>query len=66
MGVAPLFLIILFTKLGSGDPNPNPVGPALLAFATFWPIIGLIMTGLILSCFKWLRQSGNSTDTNVS
>ena len=66
VGVAPLFLIILFAELGFGDPNPNPVGPALLAFATFWPIIGLIMTGLILSCFKWLRQSGNSTDTNVS
>jgi len=30
-GTGPLFLIILLSKLGIGDPNPNPVGPGILA-----------------------------------
>jgi hypothetical protein len=30
-GTGPLNLIILLSKMGIGDPNPNPVGPGILA-----------------------------------
>ncbi|MGB0656146.1 MAG: hypothetical protein ACPGMQ_11985 [Pirellulales bacterium] len=63
VGVAPLLLIILFASLGFGDPNPNPVGPALLAVATFWPSIGLIMTGWRTSK-RHRRKSENSTNAS--
>jgi len=39
-GWGPLVAIILLAMLGLWpDPNPNPVGPGLLFFLTFWPAI---------------------------
>lgn len=46
-GTGPLFLIIALAKLGIGDPNPNPIGPGLLAALTFWPSIGMILYGAV-------------------
>ncbi len=38
LGWSPLLLVILLAALGLWpDPNPNPVGPGLLFFLTFWP-----------------------------
>jgi len=53
VGSGPLLLVILLASLGFGDPNPNPVGFGILAFFTFWPSIGLIIAGLILSLFSY-------------
>jgi hypothetical protein len=41
-GTAPLLLVLKFSK----DPNPNPVGPGILSFLTFWPGLALAVTGL--------------------
>ena len=30
------------------DPNPNPIGPGLLAFFTFWPAVACIAVGVVL------------------
>lgn len=48
LGVGPLLLIILFAKLGlTRDPNPNPVGPGILAMLSFWPGVGLVVAGVV-------------------
>ena len=48
IGYLPLLLIILAAKLGlSKDPNPNPVGPGLLAMLATWPAAGLLVAGVI-------------------
>jgi hypothetical protein len=48
VGTAPLLVIITAASLGLlRDPNPNPIGPGLLFFFTFWPAAGLIAVGLI-------------------
>ena len=45
VGSAPLLAIIFLAKIGVWpDPNPNPIGPGLLVFFTFWP--GVITTGV--------------------
>jgi hypothetical protein len=39
-GWGPLLAIMALAGLGWWpDPNPNPVGPGLLLFFTFWPAI---------------------------
>lgn len=44
-GSGPLLGIIALAELGLWpDPNPNPIGPGLLAFLTFWP--GVICLGV--------------------
>jgi hypothetical protein len=44
-GSGPLLGIIVLAGLGLWpDPNPNPIGPGLLAFLTFWP--GVICLGV--------------------
>jgi len=44
-GLGPLLGIIALAGLGLWpDPNPNPIGPGLLAFLTFWP--GVICLGV--------------------
>jgi hypothetical protein len=49
LGQGPLLFIAGAAYLGLWpDPNPNPIGPGLLAFVTFWPGIALIFVGLIL------------------
>jgi hypothetical protein len=38
VGWTPLLLIIVFAWVGLWpDPNPNPIGPGLLFFFSFWP-----------------------------
>ena len=45
LGCGPLVAIIVLAALGLWpDPDPNPIGPGLLAFLTFWP--GVICLGL--------------------
>jgi hypothetical protein len=45
VGTTPLLLVLWLTK----DPNPNPVGPGILSFLTFWPGLGLVIEGIIRS-----------------
>ena len=46
LGSAPLFTIILLAKIGLWpDSDPNPIGPGLLTFVTFWPGIVLMVIG---------------------
>ena len=48
VGAAPLVFIIAAATLGLWpDPNPNPIGPGLLFFVTFWPAIICIVVGVI-------------------
>ena len=47
-GAAPLVFIILAAAIGLWpDPNPNPVGPGLLFFFTFWPAVVCILIGVV-------------------
>ena len=47
VGAGPLLFIILAAAVGLWpDPNPNPVGPGLLFFFTFWPAIICIAIGV--------------------
>jgi hypothetical protein len=46
LGSAPLLFIIIAAKLGLWpDPDPNPVGPGIIFFFTFWPSIICIIIG---------------------
>ena len=52
-------LIVVAAELGlTSDPNPNPIGPVLLAFFTFWPAVILIVWGLVASVLRYRRQAG--------
>ena len=45
VGAAPLFGIIFLASIGVWpDPDPNPIGPGMLFFFSFWP--GVITLGL--------------------
>ena len=47
IGAGPLFGIILLADMGLWpDPNPNPIGPGLLFFFTFWPAVICISIGV--------------------
>jgi hypothetical protein len=60
VGVGPLVLIILAAELGLlSDPNPNPIGPGLLAFFTFWPGVGLTVAGAIVTIARRARHVGS-------
>ena len=40
IGWSPLWAIVLLAAVGLWpDPNPNPIGPGLLFFITFWPAV---------------------------
>lgn len=48
LGSGPLLFIIAAASIGLWpDPNPNPVGPGILAFFTFWPSIVCIVVGVL-------------------
>ena len=48
VGSGPLLAIVVAAELGlTRDPNPNPVGPGLLAALTFWPAVIMIVIGLV-------------------
>jgi hypothetical protein len=47
LGSGPLLGIIFLAKIGVWpDPNPNPIGPGLLMFLTFWPGVIALFSGL--------------------
>ena len=61
LGTGPLLAIILAASLGLlSDPNPNPVGPGLLAFFTFWPAVILTVWGLIASLVRYRRSQAQN------
>jgi len=46
LGSSHLIAIILLAKIGVWpDPDPNPIGPGLLTFITFWPGVLLMIIG---------------------
>lgn len=46
IGWTPLLLIIVLAWIGSWpDPNPNPIGPGLLFFFSFWPAVACLGIG---------------------
>jgi len=48
VGSGPLLLIIVAAAVGLWpDPNPNPVGPGLLFFFTFWPAVICLIIGVV-------------------
>ena len=47
IGTGPLLFIVAAAALGLWpDPNPNPIGPGLLSFVTFWPAVICIAIGV--------------------
>jgi len=49
-----LLTVILLAWLGvTHDPNPNPVGFAMLAFLTFWPSVILVIVGVVQSYTRY-------------
>ena len=47
IGWGPLWLIVLLAAVGLWpDPNPNPIGPGLLFFLTFWPAVICLGIGI--------------------
>ncbi len=47
LGTGPLVVILLAAGLGlTRDPDPNPIGPGLLAGVTFWPAVALLVAGV--------------------
>jgi hypothetical protein len=60
VGWTPLLAIILLAAIGLWpDPNPNPIGPGLLFFVTFWPAVICLGTGT----FQAWRRRGQPGDT---
>lgn len=48
VGSGPLLFIIVAPTLGLWpDPDPNPIGPGLLAMFTFWPAVVLLILGAV-------------------
>jgi hypothetical protein len=57
LGWGPLLLIILLAALGLWpDPEPNPIGPGLLFFLTFWPAVICLGIGV----FQTRRKKAES------
>ena len=44
LGTGPLLFIIIAVALGLW-PDPDPIGPAFLAFLTFWPGVFCLLSG---------------------
>ena len=56
LGWGPLLSIIFLAELGLWpDPNPNPIGPGLLFFVTFWPAVICLAVGV----FRTYRAKRN-------
>jgi hypothetical protein len=48
VGSGPLLVIIVLAKLGlASDPNPNPVGPGILAGLTLWPALIMMAVAVV-------------------
>jgi hypothetical protein len=53
LGSGPLLLIIVAAAVGLWpDPNPNPIGPGLLAALTFWPAVICLGIGMFRVKFR--------------
>jgi len=47
VGSGPLLFIGIAATIGLWpDPNPNPIGPGLLFFFTFWPAMACVLVGV--------------------
>jgi len=57
VGTGPLLAVIGFSR----DPNPNPIGPGLLAFVTFWPSVILMVVGWRRSIGRYVLRPGFET-----
>ena len=58
VGAAPLVFIIVAAAVGLWpDPNPNPIGPGLLFFFTFWPAVLCLLIGVVR--VRLARNSSN-------
>jgi hypothetical protein len=54
IGAGPLFGIIFLAEIGLWpDSNPNPIGPGLLFFLTFWPAVICMSIGIFQ---VWRKQ----------
>ena len=49
IGCGPLYVIILLSKMGIGDPNPNPIGFGILAGFSFLPSLIVIAIGMYIT-----------------
>jgi len=54
LGTGPLLLAVAIAHL-KGDPNPNPIGPGILAGVTFWPSLICVLIG-------WVKRMRMSSD----
>lgn len=64
LGNAPVLTIIFLAKIGVWpDRNPNPVGPGLLSFVTFWPGVILLTLGFLRVRAKRQRLSRDRETT---
>jgi hypothetical protein len=54
VGCGPLYYVTLRSKMGIGDPNPNPVLFGIMAGVSFLPSLIVIAFGIYL---KWKRNS---------
>jgi FtsH-binding integral membrane protein len=47
VGWGPLWIIVLLAAVGLWpDANPNPIGPGILFFVTFWPAVVCMAVGV--------------------
>jgi len=47
VGWTPLLAIVLLAAIGLWpDPDPNPIGPGLLFFFSFWPALACMAIGV--------------------
>jgi hypothetical protein len=61
VGWGPLWIIVLLAAVGLWpDPNPNPIGPGLLFFVTFWPAVVCMAVGV----FQVRRRRNQSSLSN--
>jgi len=59
LGTGPLLFIIVAAAIGLWpDPNPNPIGPGMLALLTFWPSLICLALGIVR---VWLRRRGEAS-----
>jgi hypothetical protein len=61
LGSGPLVAIIVLAELGLWpDPDPNPIGPGLLFFFTFWPAVICVGVGVSRVWLSHRRRTGGS------
>jgi hypothetical protein len=60
LGTGPLLLSVVIAHI-QGDPNPNPVGPGILAGFTFTPSLICLIVGLIRARSSKSNASQNTT-----